>query len=114
MFSMKKVQITEQENYELPPPRNHLFTVTVARAWGKKWTSQVAPVVRDPPAEAGDAGDAGLLPGWGRSPGGGRGNPLQCSCLENPTDRGAWRVTVHEAAKSWTGLSWTNAHRSSY
>ena len=46
-----------------------------------------------------------LIPGLGRSPGGGHGNPLQYSCLENPMDRGAWRATSHEVAKSWTWLS---------
>ena len=47
-------------------------------------------------------GDLGLIPGSGRSPGGGHGNPLQYSCLENPMDRGAWWATVHGVAKSWT------------
>ena len=47
-----------------------------------------------------NAGDAGLIPGSGISPGGGHGNPLQFSCLENPMDRGAWRATVHRVAKS--------------
>ena len=51
-----------------------------------------------------DAGDSGLIPGSGRSPGGRHGNPLQYSCLENPMDRGAWWATVHRAAKSWTEL----------
>ena len=51
------------------------------------------------------ARDMGLIPGSGRSPGGGNGNPLQYSCLENPTDRGAWQVTVHAVAKSQTQLS---------
>ena len=46
--------------------------------------SQVLLVLKNPPANAGDAGDPGLIPGWGRCPGGGRGNPLQYSCLENP------------------------------
>ena len=46
------------------------------------------------PANARDIRDAGSVPGSGRSPGGGRGNPLQCSCLENPMDRGTWRATV--------------------
>jgi len=50
-------------------------------------------------------GDLGLIPGLGRSPGGGHGNPLQYSCLENPMDRGAWQATVHGVAKSHTGLS---------
>ena len=51
------------------------------------------------------AGDMGLIPGSGRPPGTGIGNPLQCSWLVNPMDRGAWRATVHGAAKSWTWLS---------
>ena len=51
---------------------------------------------------AGDTEDAGLIPGLGRSPGGGNGNPLWYSCLENSMDRGAWQVTVHGVAKSWT------------
>ena len=50
-------------------------------------------------------GDPGLIPELGRSPGKGNGNPLQYSCLENPTDRGAWRATVHGVTKSWTQLS---------
>ena len=51
-----------------------------------------------------DAGDPDLIPGLGRSPGGGHDHPLQYSCLENPGDRGAWRATAHGAAKSWTRL----------
>ena len=52
-----------------------------------------------------NAGDLGLIPGLGRSPGEGNGNPLQYSCLENPMDGGAWWATVHRVAKSWTRLS---------
>ena len=52
-----------------------------------------------------NAGDLGLIPGLGRSPGEGNGNPLQYSCLENPMDRGAWWATVHGVAKSRTQLS---------
>ena len=55
-------------------------------------------VVKNLPIKAGDAGDVGLIPGLGRSPGGGNGNPLQYSCLENPMDRAAWRATVHGVA----------------
>ena len=51
---------------------------------------------------AGDKGDPGLIPRFGRSPGGGHDNPLQHSCLENPMDRGVWQVTVHRVAKSQT------------
>ena len=50
-------------------------------------------------------GNPGLIPGSGKSPGGGHGNPLQYSCLENPIDRGAWRASVHGVAKSQTWLS---------
>ena len=60
--------------------------------------------VKNPPANSGDIRDASLIPGSGRSPGGGHRNPLQYSCLENPMDRGAWQATVHRVAKSWTGL----------
>ena len=52
-----------------------------------------------------NVGDLGSIPGSGRSPGEGKGNPLQYSCLENPMDRGAWWATVHGVAKSWTRLS---------
>ena len=48
---------------------------------------------------AGDTGDVGLIPGSGRSPGGGNGNPLQYSCLGYPTDRGIWQATVHGVAE---------------
>ena len=63
---------------------------------------QAALVVKNPPANAGDIRDAGLIPGSGRSPGGGHGNPLQHSCLENPMDKGAWRATVQRVTKSDT------------
>ena len=56
-------------------------------------------------ASACNAGDLGLIPGLGRSPGEGNGNPLQYSCLENPMDRGAWWATVYGVAKSQTRLS---------
>ena len=59
----------------------------------------VAQTVKDPSA---NIGDPGSIPGSGRSPGGGNGNPLQYSCLENPMDRGAWRATVHGVAESDT------------
>ena len=61
-------------------------------------------MVKNTPANAGDIRDTASLPGSGRSPGGGHSNPLQYSCLENPTDRGAWQVIVHRVAKSQTRL----------
>ena len=71
-------------------------------------------VVMNPPANAGDTRDSGSIPGSGRSPGEGNGNPLQYSCLENPKDRGAWQAIVHGVAKSWTWLSdWAGWARSS-
>ena len=57
--------------------------------------AQVALVVKNLPDNAGDVRDSGLIPGWGRSPGGGHGNSLQYSCLENPMDTGAWRSKVN-------------------
>ena len=59
-------------------------------------------VVKNPLANAGDIRDVGSIPGSGRSPREGRGNPLQYSCLENPMDRGPWQATVHRIAESWT------------
>ena len=56
--------------------------------------------VKNPPADAGDTRDVGSIPGSGRLPGVGNGNPLQYSCLKNPTDRGAWWTTVHGVAES--------------
>ena len=64
--------------------------------------SQVVLVVKNPPANAGFVRDKGSIPGSGRSPGGGHGNPLQYSLLENPMDRGAWRAAVHRVTESWT------------
>ena len=67
-------------------------------------TSQVVLVIKNPRDNAGDKRDAGSIPGSGRAPGEGNGNPLQYSCLENPMDRGAWRATVHRVTESWTQL----------
>ena len=55
-------------------------------------------VVKNPPANAGDKKDVGLIPGWGRAPEGEHGSPLQYSCLENPMDRGPWWATGHRVA----------------
>ena len=58
-------------------------------------------MVKNPPVNAGNLGEACSTPGSGRSPGGGNGNPLQYLCLENPMDRGAWWATVQEVTESW-------------
>ena len=70
--------------------------------------------VKNPPANAGDARDVGSIPGSGRSPGVGNGTPLQYSCLRNPMDRGAWRVTVHGATRHQTQLSMHTHFKSGY
>ena len=67
-------------------------------------------MVKNPLANAGDIRDAGSIPGLGISPGGGHGNPLQYSSLENPMDRGAWQATVHRFAKSRTQLKQLSTH----
>ena len=81
------------------------------REWGQirfGWTSLVAQTVK---ASAYNAGDPGSIPGLGRSPGEGNGNPLVYSCLENPMDRGAWQAAVHGVAKSQTQVSdFTSLH----
>ena len=98
--------------------KNHAST---REGWGveKDWqfeisscklASQVVLVVKNLPANAGDIRDSGLIPGSGRSPGGGHGNPLQYSCLETPVDRRAWWATVHRVAQSWTRLKQLRTH----
>ena len=79
---------------------------------GDSWSSQVALVGKNLPANTGDARDTGLIPKWGRSPGGGHGNPLQYSCLENPMDRGAWQawsIVSHRVRHDWSDLA--RSHR---
>ena len=88
--------------------------VTVSMNWIKNtydlsvlyfWSSQVVLVIKDPTtASVGDIKDVGSIPGSGRSPGEGHGNPLQYSCLENSTDRGAWQDTIHGITQSQTQL----------
>ena len=63
---------------------------------------------------AANAGDVGSIPGSGRFPGEGNGNPFQYSCLENPMDRGAWQATVHGVAKSQTQLKQLSTHAHMY
>ena len=67
-------------------------------------------MVKNTPANAGDIRSVVSIPGLGRSPGGGHGNPFQYSCLENPMDRGAWRAIDHWVAKSQTLLKQFSMH----
>ena len=81
-----------------------LLMIGFPRIWRHSYylycSSQVAQVVKNPAAKAGDTRDTGSIPGLERSPGVGNGNPLQYFCLENPMDREAWWATVHEITKS--------------
>ena len=67
-------------------------------------------VVKNPPANAGDARDLGLIPESGRSPGEGHGKPLRYSCLENPLDIGAWKAMVHGVTQSRIRLKQLSTH----
>ena len=67
-------------------------------------------VVKNPRANAGDRRGSGSIPGWGRSPEGGHGNPPQYACLENPMDRGAWWATAHRVTHSQTPLKRLSTH----
>ena len=81
------------------------FAMRAEKLWGKLCCSQGFPggsVVKNPPASVGDAGS---IPGSGRSPGEGNGSPLQYSRLGNPMDRGTWWAAVHRVSKSWTWLT---------
>ena len=82
--------------------------------YGSLWASQLAQLVKNTLVNAGDLKAVGSIPGWGRSPEGGNGCPLQYSCLENPMDRGAWQVTVRGVAESDTtgATSHANVHGS--
>ena len=77
------------------------------------WASQEELEVKNPPANAGDIRDMGSIPGSGRSPGGGHGDPLQYSRVENPMDRGAWWPTVHRVTQSRTRLNWLSSMHAS-
>ena len=86
------------------------------KLWAEPWASQVVLLVKNPPANAGNIRDAGLIPGLGRSLGGGHGNPLQYSCLENCMDRGASWAIVHRVSKSQTRWRWLSReqHRAAF
>ena len=95
-----------------------VYGVTKSHTWLRDWTelnpltgvSQVTLVAKNPPVDAGDRRDMGLILGLGRFPGGGHDNLLQYSCLKNPMDRGAWRAVIHRVTKSRTQLNWLSMH----
>ena len=78
------------------------------------YKSQVALVVKNPPTNVGDIRDVGSIPGMGRSPRKGNGNPLQYYFLGNSMDRGAWRATVCRVRKSWTRLKQLSMYTGTY
>ena len=89
----------------------HKFEIAPLTRTSRIWeASQVALVVKNQPANAGDMRDAGLISGLGRSPGEEHGNPLQYSCLENPKDRRAWWAMVRRVAESRTQLKRLSTH----
>ena len=77
----------------------YIFLCSKLKITGSQWLSS-----KESTCNEGTTGDVGMIPGSRRSPGGGNGNPLQSSCLENPMDGGAWQATVQGVAKSQTGL----------
>ena len=97
-------------------PQIHMFKPILSmwwylEVWPLEGASQVALVVKHPPATAGDKRDTVLISESGRSPREGHGNPLQYLCLENPMDTGAWWATVHSVTKRWTWLKWLNTFK---
>ena len=90
------------------PAKNWGFGDRICRLLEPTWAGGFPLGLRDKES----ACNVGSIPGSGRSPGGGRGNPLHCSCLENPMDRGVWRATVHKVAKSQT-LCFSQTHHQS-
>ena len=106
LFLMKRVPKLSRNFWasveNLPSSDGLLSLKTFCKGFPSRWLSSKE--------SASNSEDLGLIPGLGRSPGEGNGNPLQCSCLENPMDRGAWRATVHRVAKSWTWLKRLSMH----
>ena len=91
----------------LSPSEGGLLFASLSSVFGlSRWCA----VVKNLPANAGDAGNAGSIPGLGRSLGGGNGNPLQYSCLKNPMDRGALWATVHRGPKESDTTDWPSRY----
>ena len=97
---MKRVQFRDKEKF--------------VSSRGIQGASQVPPVVKNPPANAGDERDTGSIPGLGRSLREGHGNLLHYSCLENPMDRRAWRAIVHRITRRQTQLKILSTHAEAF
>ena len=105
--------ITYISNKNLLYSKKELYSIScINLSWKKKYIYRLHQWLssKESACNAGDTGNAGLIPGLGRSPWGRHGNLLQYSCLENSMDRGDWRVTVHGVAESWLWLKWLSMH----
>ena len=100
------VQWREQLNKLINEKHLEKCLAQIKQSVNLSWGFQVVLVIKNLPASAGDLRDEGSVPESGRSPGGGHGNPLQYSCLDNHMDRGAWWDTVHRVTKSQIRLKW--------
>ena len=98
-FGFLSFQVSSVSNFR-PETRGQRWSISQVRSLNQNFSGG-----SDSKVSVYNVGDPGSIPGQGRSPGEGNGNPLQYYCLENPMDRGAWRATVHGVAKKWTRLS---------
>ena len=99
---MNEFNILDTSNYTYTHTHTHIHTHTHTHTYIYIYiASQVVLVVTNLPDNAGDIRDSGLIPGLVRCPGGGHGNPIQYSCLENPMDRRVCQATVNRVANSW-------------
>ena len=113
IFKMRELKVREVINKVASLPASDVTWSTYSVLYcllPHLWASQVALVVKNPPASSGNIRDIDSVPQWGGFPRGGHGNPLQYFCLENPMDRGAWWATVHRVAKNWTRLKQFSTH----
>ena len=94
----------EQKLPDFSLEKTFFFLLLVQKSWF--WSSTIPFCSSVGKESVCNAGDPGSIPGLGRFPGEGNGNPLQYSCLENPMDREAWQAKVHRIAKRWTWLKW--------
>ena len=102
IYDCENLKIDHRGNKKKSPFKS--ATNRFSKPYHTRWTSQLALMVKNSSANAGDIWDEGSIPGSRRSTGGQHGNPLQYSCLENPMDRGAWWAAVHRVTKSQTWL----------
>ena len=103
------VAISSSRGFSQPRDQTHVSCILLhwqmdSLSVAPRWGFSDGSMGKESSCKAGDTGETSMIPGLGRSPGEGNGNPFQYSCLENPMDGGAWQVTVHGVTKSWTRL----------